>query len=129
MRNYCCKVTKNGYRSHDKIDTITGINVYELSSTKRNTEICAKGVMCEVYEEGTFYDEHDEFYFQAKNTVKASKIGFSHYINRDLQRLGEKNVRLFLMDESISFDDAMALSESEAYEKCCKEYCKRLIKK
>lgn len=29
--------------------------------------------MCEVYEEGTFYDEHDEFYFQAKNTVKASK--------------------------------------------------------
>ena len=32
------------------------------------------------------------------------------------------------MDESISFDDAMALSESEAYEKC-KEYCKRLINK
>lgn len=127
MRNYCCKVTKNGYRSHDKIDTITGIYVYELSSTKRNTEICAKGVMCEVYEEGTFYDEHDEFYFQAKNTVKASKIGFSHYINRDLQRLGEKNVRLFLMDESISFDDAMALSELEAYERY-KEYCKRLIK-
>ena len=51
MRNYCCKVTKNGYRSHDKIDTITGIDVYELSSTKRNTEICAKGVMCEVYKE------------------------------------------------------------------------------
>ena len=127
MRNYCCKVTKNGYRSHDKIDTIIGINVYELSSTKRNTEICAKGVMCEVYNEGTFYDEHDEFYFQAKNTVKASKIGFSHYINRDLQKLGEKNVRLFLMDNSISFDDAMALSESEAYERF-KEYCKRLIK-
>lgn len=128
MRNYCCKVTKNGYRSHDKIDTITGINVYELSSTKRNTEICAKGVMCEVYEEGIFYDEHDEFYFQAKNTVKASKIGFSHYINRDLQRLCERNVRLFLMDESISFDDAMALSESEAYERY-KEHYKRLINK
>lgn len=128
MRNYCCKVAKNGYRSNDKIDTITGIYVYELSPTKRNTEICTKGVMCEVYEEGTFYDEHDEFYFQAKNTVKASKIGFSHYINRDLQKLGEKNVRLFLMDESISFDDAMALSELEAYEKN-KEYCKRLIKK
>lgn len=127
MRNYCCKVTKNGYRSHDKIDTITGIYVYELSPTKHNTEICAKGVMCEVYEEEIFYDEHDEFYFQAKNTVKASKIGFSHYINRDLQKLGEKNVRLFLMDESISFDDAMALSELEAYEKW-KEYCKRLIK-
>ena len=128
MRNYCCKVTKNGYRSHDKIDTITGINVYELSSTKRNTELCAKGVMCEVYEEGTFYDEHDEFYFQAKNTVKASKIGFSHYIKRDLQRLCERNVRLFLMDESISFDDAMALSESEAYERY-KEHYKRLINK
>ena len=128
MRNYCCKVTKNGYRSHDKKDTITGINVYELSSTKRNTELCAKGVMCEVYEEGTFYDEHDEFYFQAKNTVKASKIGFSHYINRDLQKLGEKNVRLFLMDNSISFDDAMALSESEAYERY-KEHYKRLINK
>lgn len=128
MRNYCCKVTKNGYRSHDKIDTITGVNVYELSSTKRNTELCAKGVMCEVYEEGTFYDEHDEFYFQAKNTVKASKIGFSHYINRDLQKLGEKNARLFLMDNSISFDDAMALSESEAYERY-KEHYKRLINK
>ena len=128
MRNYCCKVTKNVYRSHDKKDTITGINVYELSSTKRNTELCAKGVMCEVYEEGTFYDEHDEFYFQAKNTVKASKIGFSHYINRDLQKLGEKNVRLFLMDNSISFDDAMALSESEAYERY-KEHYKRLINK
>lgn len=128
MRNYCYKVSKNGYRSHDKIDTITGIGVYELSSTKRNTELCAKGVMCEVYEEGTFYDEHDEFYFQAKNTVKASKIGFSHYINRDLQKLGEKNVRLFLMDESVSFDDAMALSELEAYERY-KEYYKRLINK
>ena len=79
-------------------------------------------------EEGTFYDEHDEFYFQAKNTAKASKIGFSHYINRDLQKLGERNVRLFLMDESISFDDAMALSESEAYKKC-KEYYERLVKK
>lgn len=38
-----------------------------------------------------------------------------------------ENVRLFLMDESISFDDAMALSELEAYERY-KEYCKRLIK-
>lgn len=128
MRNYCYKVSKNGWRSHDKIDTITGINVYELNKTKHDTELCEKGVMCEVYEEGTFYDEHDEFYFQAKNTVKASKIGFSHYINRDLQKLGERNVRLFLMDESISFDDAMALSESEAYKKC-KEYYERLVKK
>ena len=118
MRNYCYKVSKNGWRSHDKIDTITGIQVYELNKTKHDTELCEKGVMCEVYEEGTFYDEHDEFYFQAKNTVKASKIGFSHYINRDLQKLCEKNVRLFLMDNSISFDDAMALSESEAYKKC-----------
>lgn len=128
MKNFCCKVTKNGYRSQDEIDTITGINVYELSPTMHNSEICAKGVMCEVYEEGTFYDEHDEFYFQAQNTVIASKIGFCHYIDRDLQKLGERNVRLFLMDESISFDDAMALSESEAYKRC-KEYCKRLIKK
>ena len=128
MRNYCYKVSKNGWRSHDKIDTITGIHVYELNKTKHDTEICEKGVMCEVYEEGTFYDEHDEFYFQAKNTVKASKIGFSHYINRDLQKFGEKNVRLFLMDNSISFDDAMALSESEAYKKC-NEYYERLVKK
>ncbi len=30
MKNYCYKVTKNGYRSQDEIDTITGINVYEL---------------------------------------------------------------------------------------------------
>lgn len=73
MRNYCYKVSKNGWRSHDKIDTITGIHVYELNKTKHDTELCEKGVMCEVYEEGTFYDEHDEFYFQAKNTVKASK--------------------------------------------------------
>ena len=128
MRNYCYKVSKNGWRSHDKIDTITGIHVYELNKTKHDTELCEKGVMCEVYEEGTFYDEHDEFYFQAKNTVKASKIGFSHYINRDLQKFGERNVRLFLMDESISFDDAMALSESDAYKKC-KEYYERLVKK
>ena len=128
MRNYCYKVSKNGWRSHDKIDTITGIQVYELNKTKHDTELCEKGVMCEVYEEGTVYDEHDEFYFQAKNTVKASKIGFSHYINRDLQKLGDKNVRLFLMDNSISFDDAMALSESDAYKKC-KEYYKRLTEK
>ena len=128
MRNYCYKVSKNGWRSQDKIDTITGIHVYELNKTKHDTELCEKGVMCEVYEEGTFYDEHDEFYFQAKNTVKASKIGFSHYINRDLQKLGDKNVRLFLLDNSISFDDAMALSESEAYKKC-KEYYERLVKK
>ena len=118
MRNYCYKVSKNGWRSHDKIDTITGIHVYELNKTKHYTELCEKGVMCDVYEEGTFYDEHDEFYFQAKNTVKASKIGFSHYINRDLHKFGEKNVRLFLLDNSISFDDAMTLSELEAYEKC-----------
>lgn len=32
------------------------------------------------------------------------------------------------MDESISFDDAMALSELEAYKKC-KEYYERLVKK
>ena len=128
MKNYCCKVTKNGYRSQDEIDTITGINVYELSPTRHNSEICAKGVMCEVYEEGTFYDEHDEFYFQARNTVIASRIGFTHYLDRDLQKLGGKNVRLFLMDNSISFDDAMALSESDAYKKC-KEYYERLVKK
>lgn len=72
--------------------------------------------------------EDNEFYFQAKNTVKASRIGFSHYINRDLQKLGDKNVRLFLMDNSISFDDAMALSELEAYKRC-KEYYERLVKK
>lgn len=128
MKNYCCKVAKNGYRSQDEIDTITGINVYELSPTMHNSEICAKGAMCEVYEEGTFYEEHDEFYFQAMNTVIASKIGLCHYLDRDLQKLGERNVRLFLMDESISFDDAMALSESEAYKRC-KEYYKRIIKK
>ena len=128
MRNYCCKVSKNGYRSQDEIDTITGINVYELSPTRHNSEICAKGVMCEVYEEGTFYDEHDEFYFQARNTVIASRIGFTHYLDRDLLKLGKNNVRLFLMDESVSFDDAMALSESDAYKKC-KEYYERLVKK
>ena len=128
MRNYCYKVSKNGWRSNGKIDTITGIHVYELNKTKQYTELCEKGVMCEVYEEGTFYDEHDEFYFQAKNTVKASKIGFSHYINRDLQKYGEKNVRLFLLDNSISFDDAMALSGSDAYKKC-KECYERLVKK
>lgn len=32
------------------------------------------------------------------------------------------------LDESISFDDAMALSELEAYKKC-KEYYERLVKK
>ena len=128
MRNYCYKVSKNGWRSQDKIDTITGIQVYELNKTKHETELCEKGVMCEVYEEGKIYDEHDEFYFQANNTVNASKIGFSHYINRDLQKLGDKNVRLFLMDNSISFDDAMALYESDAYKKC-KEYYECLVKK
>lgn len=49
MRNYCYKVSKNGWRSHDKIDTITGIHVYELNKTKHDTELCEKGVMCEVY--------------------------------------------------------------------------------
>ena len=128
MKNYCCRVTKNGYRSQDEIDTITGINVYELSPTRHNSEICAKGVMCEVYEKGTFYDEHDEFYFQARNTVIASRIGFTHYLDRDLLKLGKNNVRLFLMDNRISFDDAMALSELEAYEKC-KKYYNRLTEK
>ena len=33
-----------------------------------------------------------------------------------------------LMDESISFDDAMALSELEAYKRC-QEYYERLVKK
>lgn len=42
MRNYCYKVLKNGWRSHDKIDTITGINVYELDKTKHDTELCKK---------------------------------------------------------------------------------------
>lgn len=84
--------------------------------------------MCEVYEEGTFYDEHDEFYFQARNTVIASRIGFTHYLDRDLLKLGKNNVRLFLMDNRISFDDAMALSELEAYEKC-KKYYNRLTEK
>ena len=128
MKNYCCNVTKSGYRSQDEIDTVTGINVYELSPTRHNSEICAKGVMCEVYEEATFYDEHDEFYFQARNTVIASRIGFTHYLDRDLLKLGKNNVRLFLMDNRISFDDAMALSELEAYEKC-KEYYNRLTEK
>ena len=62
------------------------------------------------------------------NSISKQRIGFSHYINRDLQKLGGRNVRLFLMDESISFDDAMALSELEAYKKC-KEYYERLVKK
>ena len=30
MKNYCCRVTKNGYRSQDEIYTVIGINVYEL---------------------------------------------------------------------------------------------------
>ena len=42
MRNYCYKVLKNGWRSHDKIDTITGINVYELDKTNHDTELCKK---------------------------------------------------------------------------------------
>lgn len=42
MRNYCYKVSKNGWRSHDKIDTITGIHVYELNKTKHETELCEK---------------------------------------------------------------------------------------
>lgn len=39
MRNYCYKVSKNGWRSHDKIDTITGIHVYELNKTKTEKRI------------------------------------------------------------------------------------------
>ena len=30
MKNYCCNVTKSGYRSQGEIDTVIGINVYEL---------------------------------------------------------------------------------------------------
>ena len=123
MRNYCYKVSKNGWRSQDKVDTITGINLYEIDRTRKSSEMCARGVMCEVYESSSYYEEYDAFYFQANNAVEAAKIGYEHYIKRDLAKEGKYNIFLYWEDKSISFNDAMSLSEQDAYElwkNCCK---------
>ena len=123
MRNYYYKVSKNGWRSRDKIDTIIGIELNELDGAEKTNELCSRGVMCEVYESSSYYAEYDAFYFQANNAVEAAKIGYEHYIKRDLVKEGKYNIFLFWNDKSIiSFDDAMSLSEQEAYElrKNCK---------
>jgi len=117
MRNFCYKVNKNGWRSHDKIDTITGFELTELDATHKSNELCSRGIMCEVYEEGSFYEEYDAFYFQAKNAVKALKIGYEHYLKRDLEKQGKYNIYLFSVDKGISFDEAMALNGNEAYKR------------
>ena len=57
------------------------------------------------------------FFFQADNAVEAAKIGYEHYLNRDLEIQGRYNVNLFSLDKTISFDDAMALSEEDAYKR------------
>jgi hypothetical protein len=117
MRNYCCKVEKNGWVSSDKVDTITGISVSEISPTVKYNELCSRGIMYSVYTSSSFYEEYDAFYFQAENAVEAARIGYEHYLKRDLDEQGRYNVYLFSVDKKISFKDAMALSEDVAYKR------------
>lgn len=120
LRNYCYKVIKrNGWRSQDKIDTIEGVDLTELDRTCKSNELCSRGIMCEVYEEGSYYEEYDSFYFQAENAINALGVGYAHYIKRDLEKQGKYNIFLFYSDKSISFDKAMSLSNKEAYEEWC----------
>jgi hypothetical protein len=117
MRNYCYKVEKNGWVSSDKVDTIVGINVNEISPTVKYNELCSRGIMYSVYTSSSFYEEYDAFYFQAKNAVEAARIDYEHYLKRDLDEQGRYNVYLFSVDKKISFKDAMALSEDVAYKR------------
>ena len=117
MRNYCYKVEKNRWRNTDKVDTITRIDVNEIGTSKKTKELCSRGVMCCVYNTSSYYEEYDSFFFQADNAVEAAKIGYEHYLNRDLEIQGRYNVNLFSLDKTISFDDAMSLSEEDAYKR------------
>lgn len=98
MRNYCYKVSKNGWRSHDKIDTITGIHVYELNKTKHDTELCEKGVMCAVVEDVNSVFPNESLYTIAvkqKQFAPPIRVCVSKDYNLDcFELLSEKEMKV-----------------------------------
>lgn len=99
MKNFKCIIEKNGFRSNDKTDTIESVRILIVDRTEVMNELCEKGVMCKYL--GTAFD-YEEYYFQASNTVKATKKALNHYFKQDLVEMNKfKILRLLAKEGSL----------------------------
>lgn len=83
------------------------------------TEMCKAGVMSYTYDEGSCYDEYQDFFFQSENSIEACRIGLDHYFKQDLEKVEEENINLVFLCDTISYKQAKEMNEEdvEAYRK------------
>lgn len=117
LTNYKIHIDKNGYRSSDKIETIEDIRLDRLTHKECYDRLCKDRVCVRVYNEGSFYEEYDEFYFQAENTEKALSVGMYLYHNQEKLKLPEMNkysLTLFI-EGQYDYDAMLKTNKTEAY--------------
>lgn len=120
MNNYKLHIDKNSWISQNKTEVICGLHLEMLSPYRdsRIDELCGHKTMCHVYEEGVFYEEYDEFFFQAENAEEALNVGIELYKTHEranLPKINKYALRLFF-ERRIDYDAALNMNEDGAYE-------------
>lgn len=120
MKNYRLRVTFNSWKTSDMAEKVESIYLNPLGNDWHNiTEMCKAGVMSYTYDEGSCYDEYQDFFFQSENSIEACRIGLDHYFKQDLEKVEEENINLVFLCDTISYKQAKEMNEEdvEAYRK------------
>lgn len=107
--------------SIEKEKEVKDIQLRLLSDKAGMTGLCKTGVMRYCCYDYPRHHEYLDYFFQAEYAIKALKAGLDHYNKRDLEEMGCMNVDLMLVDDSVSYEHAKQMTESEAVA-CIDEY-------
>ena len=122
MKNYRLRVTLNRWITGGMTEKVESIYLNPLGNDWHNiTEMCKAGVMCYTYDEGSCYDEYQDFFFQSENSIEAYRIGLDHYFKQDLEKVREDNIKLLFFCDTISYKQAKEMSEEDV-KACIKKY-------
>ena len=122
MKNYRLRVTFNSWKTSDMAEKVESIYLNPLGNDWHNiTEMCKAGVMSYTYDEGSCYDEYQDFFFQSENSIEAYRIGLDHYFKQDLEKVREDNIELLFLCDTISYKQAKEMSEEDV-KACIKKY-------
>lgn len=118
MKNYRFIVNLSAFEvsgSIEKEKEVKDIQLQLLSDKAGMTGLCKNGVMrycCIDYRRR--HREYQDFFFQAENAIEALEMGLDHYRKQDLEKMNSMSIELMLVDDSVSYEHAKQMSESEA---------------
>ena len=128
MKNYRFIVNLDSMLCPGEVEKeVKDIQLRLLSDKEGITGLCKNGIMRYYYNDTPRYVKYQDFFFQAEDAIKALEAGLDHYKKQDLEEMNSINVDLMFVDNSVSYEYAKQMSESEAVA-CIDAYNKNMFK-